>query len=237
MLNWDDVLYYIHGRLSLPSSFIEKSDEELKKWIILTALREFSDYVPDLEYNYVDPTKAINQTERRNEFKFYDEEELPILGIKEYYHDASGDFATGHPVLGPMSFSAIKEFALAAFKANLLKPISFWGFTGKFIRPNKVRILPECTQPFLIEYEREQPPDLRRIPAEHARAFMELALSETMLWIGSIRSHYGDGRITTPYGDIPLNGDTLKSDGDTLKRETVDRLREVSMPSVFVVVH
>lgn len=234
MLNWSDILYYIKGQLALPSTFIEKADDEIQKWVKMTALKEFSDYIPDRDWAGVDPQDSRFRTGRPNEFFFFDDEELPILGVVNYYYNESGYFVTGHDVTAPMSFSAMKEWALNVFKSNMIRKFSWWGFTGKFIRPNIVRILPSIYEPFVIEYERLQPLDLRRIPSEHARAFMDLALAEVQIWLGNMRSHYGDGRITTPFGEIPLNGDVLKSDGKELKREVVDQLKEVSIPGILV---
>lgn len=243
MLNWSDVLFYIKGRLALPSMFIEKEDDELKRWIKLTALREFSDYIPDIAWTAVDPTSTIFQTNDSNVFKFFDAEELEILGVRNYYYSDSGYFATGHPVFpvfggahsgNCMTGSELANFALKSMQSNMYRKFSYWGYTGKFLRPNKVRILPEISDAFIIEYERMQPEDLRNIPAEHSRSFMELALAEIMLWIGSIRTHYGNGQIQTPFGEIPLQGDTIKSEGQDLKREVIERLREVSIPGVYV---
>ena len=232
MLSWNDVIYYVRGRLALPSSFLEDTDEEIKKWVKMTALREFSEYIPSIAWTPVHPQDPTHITEIENVYKFWDEEELPIYGVRNFYFDATGDFATGHPIIPPMSFDSIKNFALDAFKASLLKPYSLWGFTCKYIRPNKIRVLPTINYTFVVEYEREQPEDLRQLPSEHSRAFLDLALAEMMIKIGGIRTSYEN--ISSPFGDIPLRGETLKSDGMELKREVVERLREISIPGVIV---
>ncbi len=248
MLNWSDLLFYIKGRLALPSSFIEKADTDLKRWIVNTALREFSDYIPDLAWTGINPRETAFQTEKGNIFKFFDAEELDILGVVNYYYSDAGYFATGHPVFPVFggqgscgsgggscaTGSELANFALQCMRSGMYRKFSYWGYTGKFITPNMVRILPEITEVFVLEYERMQPHDLRKIPSEHARSFMELALAEVMLWIGSIRTHYGGGQIATPFGEIPLQGDTIKQEGQELKRETVDRLKEVSLPGIIV---
>ena len=234
MLNWADLLFYIKGRLSLPSSFIEKTDTEIQKWVTLTALKDFSDHIPDKNWSHVDPQLPMHQTTRANEYLFFDDEDLPILGTVNFYFDETGMFATGHPIFPAMSFTQVQSWALETFKSSQLRPFSLWGYTGKYIQPNTIRILNAINAPFIVEYEREQPHDLRRIPSQHSRIFMELALAETMIWIGGMRSHYGDGRLTTPFGEIPLSGETLKSEGIELKRETIERLREISLPGVVI---
>lgn len=237
MLNWTTVLKYIKGRLALPSSFIEKADEEIKEWVMMTALPEFSEHIPDVEWTSVVASDPSYKAEKENEFYFWDDEDLPIYGIRNCYFGVQGLAMTGHPYAPPMSFQGMKEFALQAFKSNMLRPYSYWGYTCTFIRPNKVRVLPSTNETFVVEYERMQPKDLRKIPFNFSRSFMDLALAEVMIWIGTMRSHYGDGRVMTPWGDIPLNGDTLKADGENIKVQVIDKISTASMPGVIIDIH
>jgi hypothetical protein len=241
MLNWDEVLYYVKRRIALPSSYVEATDAELKRYIITTALRTFSDYFPDIDWAVVYPTNPSHITDQKNIYKFFDSEDLSILGVRNYYFSDSSYFATGNPIWPAFSIggscaqgSEVAQMAIKSLQSNMLRPFSAWGYTGKFIRPNYVRILPTIDQMFVVEYERGQPHDLRKIPGEHERDFMDLALAEIMIWIGTIRTHYGQGQISTPFGDIPLQGDMLKNDGNELRRETIERLREASIPGVFM---
>jgi len=55
-----------------------------------------------------------------------------------------------------------------------------------------------------------------------------------MIWIGGIRTSYGGGRLTTPFGEIPLEGDTLKSEGQELRREVIEKLEENSLPPIVI---
>jgi hypothetical protein len=234
MLNWNKVLLFVKGRVSLPSSFIEKADKQLIEWVTEISIPTFSKYVPDWERCVVNPGLPYNQTDKTNIYRFYDPEDLPIYGTRNFYWDGSGNFATGHPVVGPTTFEGMKDWALEVFKSKMLKPFSYWSYTGRFIRPNKVQVLPTINSCFVVEYEREQPHDLRKIPNEHTRNFMDLALSDVMLWLGSMRSMYGDGRIQTPFGEIPLNGDSLKTEGQELQRETIEKLKDESLPGVVI---
>ena len=237
MLNWNRVMFYIKGRLSLPSSFIEKSEGDIKKWVEEISLPEFSNYFPDTEYTSVLPNNENYRVPGRpNYFRFFDEEELPIYGIKECYFSSGDQFITGHPPFGALSFSSMKWWALDVFKSRFFYPFSHWHQTYKFISPNMVHVLSSghYVENFAVYYEREQPHDLRKIPASMTKIFMDLALSDVMIWIGGIRSNYGDGRLSTPFGEIPLNGETLKSEGNELKREAMEKLIENSIPPIIV---
>jgi len=238
MLNWNTVLKYIKGRLALPSTFIEKNDTQIQDWITMTAIPEFSLYFPsnavtgiksDVDL-YKDPTL-------QHVYLFYDDEELDILGIKDIYFSQGDLFINGHPFMGPFTLQSMREWALAAFQAGLLQQYSNFNYTWKFMPPNKVRILGGQLGGFgeaVINYEREQPSDLREIPASMKMLFMDLALAHVQIQIGNMRSYYGDGRLTTPFGDLPLNGDVLKSDGETLRDKIIENLSMSSLPPCII---
>lgn len=236
MINWDNVLNYVKGRLSLPSTFIEKTDKEMKDWIINVTIPDFSNYYPDVEYASV-IAGSSNHTipGKTNWYRFFDDEDLPIYGIKECYFDIGDDYITGHPPVGVFSFDNLGCWALDVFKSRFFKPFSYWYKTYKFIPPNQVRVLPDAQgQNFVVEYERQQPEDLRRIPAGMKRLFMDLCYADVGLWIASIRSHYGDGRISTPFGEIPLSAQSLQSECNDLRREVLEKLIDDTIPPIII---
>ncbi len=84
MLNWNQTLSYIKSRLSLPSTFIEDTDNELKQYVINTALREFSQYFPDWERSAVITTDSNYKVDGKNNwFYFFDVIKI-TLGLREY---------------------------------------------------------------------------------------------------------------------------------------------------------
>jgi hypothetical protein len=207
----------------------------------LTALKEYSKYYPDVERTSVIISSAEYQHEFRNGwYYFYDEENLDIIGIKECYFPMGDSLMTGHPAFGVFSFDQMKWWSIDVFKSRFFSSFTMFHKTYKFHPPNIVEVLGMenmvCTtgQNFVVEYERMQPIDLRRIPTAMHRTFMDLCLAETMMWLGSMRSHYGDGRLTTPYGEIPLNGEALKTEGIELKRDLLERMERDSLPAIIV---
>jgi len=232
MLNWNNVLKYIKGRVALPSSFIEKNDVEIKEWITIKTIPEFSTYFPDEEYtsvlyansNYTVPGKT-------NYYRFFDEEDLDIIGIVECFFPLEMD-DWYHPLVEPMNFSEMKWWSLAVFKAKMFAETSSFNKTYKFIGPNMVQILPKATSNFVVQYEREQPHDLRKIPTALKTIFMDLACSDIMMWIGTIRTQYQS--VETPFGQIPLNGEQLRSDAEQLRQSTMDKMVENSLPPITI---
>jgi len=241
MLTWNVVLTYVKGRLALPSSFIEHSDTAIIDWCKLTALKDYSRYYPDVERTSVLVTSPEYQHEFRNGwYYFFDDENLEIIGIKDCYFPAGDSLMTGHPAWGVWSFDQMKWWSIDVFKSRFFSSATYFHKTFKFHPPNIVEVLGmENTtnttgENFVVEYERIQPLDLRRLPPAMHRIFMDLCLAECMLWLGSVRSHYGDGRLSTPYGEIPLNGEALKNEGMELKRDLLERMERDSLPPIIV---
>jgi len=239
MLNWTTVLKYIRGRLALPSTYIEKTDAQLQEWIEITAIPEFSQYFPDVERTGINTESELYQDpERQHTYLFFDDENLEIIGIKNMFFPQGDAMIEGHPFLGPYSFSAMKDWALDVFKARTLREFSNFNYNWKFISPNKVEILggtgSQSIGRIVVEYEREHPKDLRKIPIAMKMLFQDLALAHVMIQIGNLRSWYGDDQITTPFGSIPLKGETLKSDGNELRERIVTQLGEASIPPIII---
>jgi len=234
MLNWNKVLRYCRGRTALPSSFLEKTDEEIQDWLTLTSVAEFSQYYPDWERTGFTLTAPGHPHETNGTwFHFYDEEDLEIFGIRECYFPMTGLLAAGHPHMAPMSFGSATWFSLDTFKARTFMPYSMWSYTYKFINPNIVE-LPnyQQTSAVVVEYERMQPDDLRKIPAAMERIFMELCAADMMIWIGGMRTMYQG--VNTPFGEVNINGEQLESKGQDLKREVMEKLVEDSKPPVII---
>ena len=237
MLDWNKAMRYVKRNLSLPSTFLEHSEKEIKEYIVDFTIPDFSNYHPDVERTGVErdnPKYMVSGC--RGRYYFFDDEDLAIYGIKQCYFPGDGDMIGGHPIMGPTSFDAIPQFAVSVLRARFLNSFSDWNYDYKFIPPNMVEITNQL-QPtsFAVEYMREQPHDLRRIPQPLERDFLDLALADIKIWIGNLRSHYGDGRITLPFGpELNLNGDRLKTDGEALRDKIIQKLTDAYIPPVII---
>lgn len=239
MLNWNQVLNYTKARLSLPSTFIENTDDEMKNYIINTALREFSQYFPDTSRATIITSNPNYKVDgKSNQFYFFDEEGLDIISIVECYFPLDNTLWSGHPAFGPVSMETMKWWALDVFTSKMFAKFSDFNKSYHHIYPNIIEIFDANNLGFseniVVEYERMQPHDLSKIPVAMSMDFMNLALGHVMLKLGSLRSHYGDGRVVSPFGEIPLNGEAMKQEGKELIREVVDKLIEGQQPSVWI---
>jgi len=235
MLTWDKVLRHIKIMLGIPSGILEKTDEELKEFLIEMTIPFFSMYFPDDEITGIDTQDPnIAHPSKKGHFYLYDAEGLPIYGFKNVFFNASRA-ALGHPMVGPSSLEQMKGWALQVFKSATVFPYSNLHHTAKFIEPNIIRVVPgSYTGTIAIEYEREHPHDLSKIPGSMYRIFQDLCLADTKIMLGTLRTQFGDGRITTPFGEIPLNGDSLKNEGNEMRREIEEKLAQASLPPVVI---
>jgi len=246
MITPDDVLWYIKQNLSLPSNYLEKTDAELTDYINHETIPLFSKYFPDSFYVGIDPeNKETRGTGALyNWFYIKDPEGLTIISPLNYYFSQDNEWVIGQPVFGPFTaMGDLKDWALRCFESNLLRPYSNWTYTVKFYPPNRIRVIGSVAtkqgssqnpqSPFVVEYERYHNPSLITIPAAQEREFKDLCLADAMIWIGRVRSMYGNGTLQTQFGEIPLHGQELMDQGRELKREVIEQLSESCVPGVI----
>lgn len=237
MLNWNIVLNYVKSRVQLPSGYLEKTDSELQSYIEMVSIPDFSTYFPDDEYAAVLVDNDYYKGVRSGDYKFYDSEDLTIIGIKNCYFPITDLAMSGHPLVGPTDLSGATCWLLDVFKSRLFAKFTDWSFSWIFTPPNNVKIMPyeQCTENFIVHYEREQPTDLRRIPGSLKRSFMDLCAADVMVWIGGLRSMYTE--TSTPFGNIPLRGEELMQQGNEIKDRLRDLWREETIPPVIIEVY
>ena len=232
---------YVKHNLSLPSTFIEFANADMQEYIVNFTIPEFSNFYPDIHRTGVSCGAAKHRVSEYPESRYYffDNEDLGIYGIKECYFPMEGIIGVaGHPMMGPMSLKGAESWALSVLESRFVHAFSEFNYTYKYVPPNRVE-LPTQMKPtsFAVEYMREQPHDLRKIPPTMERHFLDLCLGDIQIWIGSLRSHYGDGRITLPFGpELNLNGDKLKEEGKALKEQVLQKINELYVPPLIIAI-
>lgn len=239
MLSWNDTLSYCKSGLSLPSTFIEEEDDKLKEYLINSSIREFSQFYPDWNRTSIVVNNPIHKVDgKTNWFYFFDDENLPIIGIKEVYFSLADEAWSGMPLTGPFSMSGMQSWSIQQLESRFYRKYSDFSQIVHYHEPNIVEVLTSNSFLFknnmVIEYERAQPRDLSKIPESMSMIFMDLCLAHLMIKYGRMRSHYGGGRINTPFGEIPLESEALLSDGKEMRREIVEELKNNSLPSVII---
>ena len=235
MLSVNDVLDFVKSNLGFPFMHLELEDADIIDYIQKNTVKEYSYYVPQV-------TKVPLNTNLEsakvpgigNEYYIWEPQGLEILNIVEIYMSASDLYFHGHPPIGPMSMGEIGEWALSVSNSMMVKMFSTYDYTFEFKHPNVVRISPASTTNLgtvIIEYERQQPPDLSGIPNDLQSYFKDLALADIMIVLGRIRKRYGNGNLKSPFGDIPLESEIF-DEGKELKSKTIEVLERLYVPNV-----
>ena len=234
MLTPYDVLTYIKTQLAASITGIEFNDEEILNIVRNTALRKFSLYCPDIKNCTIDPSNPVYQTDKPNVFKIIDPDNRKIIRIEKTYPPQSSVLIQGHPIIGAGSYNELPSYALEAERAASLGTMSMFTFYTKFRPPNLVEVYPTTAVmgEFSIDYSREHAPDFSTIDNLFETYFLDLALGYVMQTLGRARTRFGS--ISTPYGEINLNGDALVSDGKELIDNTIEQLKTAALPYIEV---
>lgn len=225
MLNNGRVLDYIKSELGFPFIQIELEDNQILEHITKFTLREFSYYVPQVKKIGLNLDLAANLVPgKTNEFYISDPEGIEILNIKQIYPKLSDYLIHGMDPVGPLAFGDLGNWAVNNAAAGMLKSFSSFDMTFEFTHPNIVRISPVMNNAgtLTVEYERMQPNDFSGIPNEYQWLFQDLALADIMIILGRIRTKFSE--ISSPWGNIPLQGDDILNEGKEKKREILEKL-------------
>ncbi|MCK5605172.1 hypothetical protein KAR91_24995 [Candidatus Pacearchaeota archaeon] len=236
MLNQRRVLDFIKDNLGFPFQQLELEDDKIIEYFTTYTLREFSYYIPEIKRMNLNVLSAASQHETRsNEFYLEEPDGLEILNVTEVYFDLGQLIIHGHAPLGPLTHGELKEFALSTTMAMDVKMHSSYDRTYEFMHPNVLRISPAPSNVgnVTVEYERQQPADLRGVPNDLQMYFCEFAKADIMIILGRIRKKYGDGVLRTPFGEIPLNSD-IYEEGKELKATLIERFKETYLPNVTI---
>jgi|WetSurSiteA1Bulk_404760.scaffolds.fasta_scaffold00070_34 hypothetical protein len=237
MLNDSRVLGYVKHNLGFPFMHLELEDEQILEYIKLYSLREFSYYVPDVKTMSLNVQLEANKVPGKgNEFYLNEPDGREIINVSNIYFDQSDLYALGHPPFGAFTMGELPEWALAVNNAMTTKMFSSYDKTFEFKHPNIVRISPMNFQMkfVTVEYERIQSEDFSEVPNDIQVLFEELALADIMIVLGRIRKKYAGGNLKTPFGEIPLESDIFE-EGQTKKREVVEKLERLFIPNVRIV--
>jgi len=239
MLNENQVLEYIKTKLGYPFQKIEIDDNAISNFLQQYTIRSFSKYIPDtnkINLDFSDNNKVDNT---QNEFYIDEPDNREILSISEIYLPQSYHTIMGHPFIGPLTWSksGLEEWALAVEKYGMLKMMGSWEVTYEFKHPNIIRLSPVPTaldfEFIIVEYERVHSPDFSSIPNEYINLFLDYCLGDISENILNIRKKYSGGTLRTPFGEIPLEVDTLQEYRDR-KKELEERFSSNLIPNVIV---
>jgi hypothetical protein len=228
MLNRTEVLEHVKEELAAPFMTIEMSDEDILKEINKKALRKFSKYIPDIGNCVIDPTDLKYRGENNHQFKIFDNDNRPILSIKEAIFNSSELYFFGHSHMGVFDYEELPSKLLNYDAARATYNNSVYKKFYRFIHPNIIRVdIPKIQHSFKVIYERMHSENYDTIPTQYEDLFLDMALAVLKIKIGTIRSVYTN--INTVYGTVELNGEQLKQEGRDEIREIEEKLQTYPM--------
>jgi hypothetical protein len=93
--------------------------------------------------------------------------------------------------------------------------------TWEFIPPNVIMTDQEITSAIVAYYTLHK--DLSSIPPDlYSLIFKKLCLGKVMVWLSAMRSKYEN--LATPFGQLPINWQQLKEDGQRMIEEANQQL-------------
>lgn len=224
MISADLVLDYVKMNLGVPLVTMEITDEDLISYYEKHVLPEFSKYVPDRTgYAVIDPKDSNVTTQWPNRFKILDAYGRDVISILNVIQGMSVLYAHGMPYSsGFTQLGEVPEYGLEYVAGMTAYQFSAHHVTWQYHHPNIVEIFPSeaADDGFTIRYERSQ--EFASIPVEWDYEIKELCLGHTELLLAARRDKYTN--LSTPFGDINLNADNLRSAGQQRRQEILTRL-------------
>lgn len=233
MQNWNNLLDYIKKQCGVPVASLELSDHDIKSYISDHVLPEFSQYCPATKWIKIDSNNRLSIEESPNYnsevYQIPIDENIQINSIQDVFLYQSGVLPTD--IL--MYLSNPQDIVLNNSMndmVNSLQPLQTWDF----IPPNLISFSKELYSGFqaTIIQLNIVPENLGSIPFDlYHRIFKPMCLKAIYELILSRRDKFR--QVTTPFGEIVLNLETLQSKIDNLTRKIEDDLQWIP-PKKFI---
>jgi len=224
--NWNNLLDYIKLGFGADVQQIEFDDNRIIEIIKNHVMPRFSRYVPLMRYYYLTEAENLIQSDPS---KIYEIKNFPYQIIKvdkviskanyfdisQFYNVAINgqditDFLAGNNILQSQSMVMADD-------------------TWRFFSPNRLEIIKgantvQISDDFILELLCVHD-DPQTIDPDMYEYFRDLALGEIMIYIARIRSKFSN--FNTPFGNVEVNADQLKQEGEQLKNDIIQKLEHL----------
>jgi len=221
--DWDNLISYIKLNIGADNQHFEYSDEELLDIIEEHTLPEFSRYVMYERYYQILEKDLISE----HPVMIYELKNIPkIIKVQEVIYSGNMTNVDQIQIQQQNLGGDITDYLMATnmlHMSQIAQAPSTWSFRA----PNKILIQRSDAN---INYNRgfivkiaSVHPDPSTIDPDGYEYFRNLALADTMIYIGRLRSKFKD--LSTPYGQVQNNSDELLQEGKQLRQETIQELK------------
>jgi hypothetical protein len=212
--HWNNILSYVKLNLGVPVNVLEISDDELVLYLKDHVLPLFSQYVPHKKYAYITSQHQITGEVAGSPQFMYRipvTEGTYIIDILEAYPTKEisvSDIYTGSMINAKAAMDVVISNAYIDAIRSMQTRLT-WEFLPPDIMIFDMEIA-ACVVVYNTTHEilNTVRPDL------YHKVFKPLCLGHVKLWVAAMRSKYEN--LSTPFGPINLNFETLKNEGQTL---------------------
>ena len=230
MKSWDDVLRYIKSQFT--NQEIEISDAEILEYLINNTLPEFSVYVPRFYRTTINVDNCVDEHHGIFEIPIPEDEKFEIIDIYDWY-PLFGSGANAYGDIYPGNFiSAVigTWFYDASNPSPPLYPIFDKNTKNRVIFNTRLSELYKYLPATLVLKVTHTSP--QTIPTEiYYRFFKPFCYADILILLGNIRSKFQ--QLSTPVGQIVVNSEQLKSEGQQLKREIIQSLKMINVSNII----
>ena len=231
MKSWNDVLNYIKSRFT--NQNLELSDKEILTHLSQHTLPEFSIYVPRRFRVMIDTSNCVNDRLGIFEIPIPENENFEIIDIYDWYPRFGSGGAYDNTTTG---FSGAIDAALSVWfnDASNTSPQIYPLIDQS--NPNQVIFNTRLSdiEPYLpavldLKVTHSSP---QTIPTEiYYRWFKPYAYADILILLGTIRSKFQ--QLNTPLGQIITNAEQLKQEGETLKQQIIQELKDINVSNLI----
>jgi len=220
----------VKRRLGVPYTFFELDYEDVVAIVKEKTFRFISQWVPARGYLLMEAKKARVEGLKGDYILPTEDDIVSVIDL----HPSNSDLVVNYP-LTPINsgFSDVTQMVTQNMEAipNMMTS-SALHYTWEFLSPNRIKIFPaDFGFEIMIVYYEYIHNSLETIPNTFGGDFIDLVLADVYDTLADIRSKYQ--QISTPFGDIQLNADTLRSQGENLRSRVYERLQSIP-PNVVV---
>ena len=220
----------IKRRLGVPYTFFELDFQDVVAILHEKTFRYFSQWIPARGYATIN-AKTARVEGLKGTYKIPTESD--IVSVIDIY-PSNSDLVVNYP-LTPINsgFEQSTQMVVKTLEAiPNLETSSALHYTWEFMLPNMIKLFPDSfgfqAMVVYFEYVHES---LETIPNTFGGDFFNLILADIYDTLADIRGKYQ--QISTPFGDIQLNSDTLRSQAENLRSSVYERLQSIP-PNIIV---
>jgi hypothetical protein len=227
---WNDVLQHIKINLGVPFNKLEISDDDLVELLKNQVLPYFSQYAARKKFKAISSVDLMSTTSGQPIYQY----KIP-LDTEEYIIDVLNFYASNKQTILDASVPLISspdqviDTVIYNSYLDIVKSMQIYN-TWEFFPPD-ILVFDSDVTFGILEYSTVHQ-ELKTIePDKYHLMFKKLCLANVKVWLAAMRSKFEN--LSTQFGPIVLNWETLKQEGQQEKEEVTQLLTMI--PPDFLV--